>query len=245
MKEYIDPNFEDDKVQPSNIDFRWFAKMMMYALIVLWIISASIYTGIYFIVWWLSLEDEKRFFWELFIDETYEVLDLSFLSRDITLSHNIYISPSPEVNAYATLWWNIIFTRWILESFNNEEEFVFVLWHEAWHIENRDIMNYYTRQLPVYLTLLLMGVNLDTGMITNVFSQSQEMGADRAWLAFIDTYGYNSDCVLWFFEDENILLRYLGNIGSTHPSNRARIRQIREYSVHSDTECTEINISYD
>lgn len=238
MKEYIAPHFEDDSVSPKKIDIPWLTRMLIYILIIMWGIYALFYAWVYLIIWWFSLEDEKRFFGEMLIEESYIPLDIHFLSEDITIEHPIYISPSSELNAYAVLWGNIIFTRWILETFRNEEEFVFVLWHEISHIENRDIMNYYSQHMPIYLTLSLIGFDFDMSLVQNFLSQSQELGADKAWLEFLKKYWYNSDCVIWFFEEEDMFRSYIWNtLASTHPSNRARTEQITDFQAHTEKNC--------
>lgn len=244
MKDFIPPNFEEDKVSPKNIDYNRLLKMLSYLIAFIFCVYLFFYSILYFFIWWFSIEDEKRVFWNMFIEKSYKKLDLNNLSKKIEIDHNVYISDSKEINAYATLWWNIIFTKAIMDSFVNEEEFIFVLWHEITHIENRDIMQYYSKQMPFYTSMLLLWFDFDFNIVANYFSQDTEIKADKWWLKFLKKHWYNSDCVIWFFEKENnIFNKYLNtNINSTHPSDEKRLKQIKKFKSNSDLDCTELNI---
>jgi len=99
--------------------------------------------------------------------------------------------------------------------------------------------------MPIYLTLSLIGFDFDLSLIENYFSQNQELGADKAGLEFLKKYWYNSDCVIWFFEEEDMFRSYIWNtLASTHPSNRARTEQITDFQAHIEKNCRPFNFEW-
>lgn len=246
------PNIPDDEISPLRPDIKWFSWMMG---IIFWFAAFCFlffYWFAYFIIGNLDLEKEKKYFWEFFLDWNYKPLNLSFIDYDIKIPENIdiHILKSDEINAFATLWWNILFTTALLEELDYEEEFLFILWHEIEHIKNRDVLRWISTQIPVYITLMFLwmdvGFSYDTlfNLTSSYLSRQTELKADIWWIEFVKNIDGNTDCILNFFQDkENIFEKYLA-FSSTHPTSKERIKQISMHSLWDNTDfskCRQLN----
>ena len=238
MSEFKMPYIPDDKVSPLRPDLKWMW-ISLSILLALTIFSYIFFTLFsHFIISKLDLENEKKYFWNTFINNETKKLDISNMNYDITIPKyiDVYVTENDEVNAFATIWWNIIFTSWILKEFKYEEEFLFVLWHESEHIKNRDVIKSFSTQIPFYITLsfLWMDLGFDYSKIINLttsyMSRETELKSDRWGIKFVKDNWWNSDCVLNFFVDkDNLFEKYLF-FSSTHPTSKDRIKQIKSYS---------------
>lgn len=239
MTNFQMPNIPDDKVSPLKPDLKWMW-ISVWILIAITVFSYLFFNLFsYFIISKLDLESEKKYLWNSFIDEDTKKIDLKRIWYNIELPKyiDVYVTESKEINAYATIWWNIIFTTEILKEFKYEEEFLFVLWHEIEHIKNRDVIKWFSKQIPFYLTLSFLWMDiwwLDYSTIidltTSYVSRETELKADKWWIQFVKSSWWNSDCIINFFEDKSSLYEKYLYFSSTHPTSKARIKQIKSYS---------------
>lgn len=246
------PNIPDDDVSPFKPDIKWFSWMIGIIIWLTWFCFLFFYWFSYFIIGNLDLAKEKKYFWEYFLKWDYKTFDLSFLNTEIEIPENIdiHIIKSDEVNAFATLWGNILFTTGLLEELTYEEEFLFILWHEIEHIKNRDVLRWISTQIPIYMTLMFLwydiGFSYDTlfNLSSSYLSRKTELKADIWWINFVKNMDKNTDCILNFFQNqENIFENYLA-FSSTHPTSKERIKQISSYSLWDNTDfskCRELN----
>lgn len=244
-------NIPDDDISPFKPDIKWFFWMISIWSWFIIFCFIFFYWFSYFIIGNLSLENEKKYFWDLFLKWDYQILDTSFLDAKIELPKNIdvFIVEDSEINAFATLWGNILFTTSLIKELKYEEEFLFILWHEIAHIKNRDILRWISTQIPIYMTLMFLwydaGLNYDTlfQLSSSYISRKTELNADIWWIEFVKNMEKNTDCILHFFQNkENIFEKYLF-FSSTHPTSEERIKQISGYSSWNNkdfSQCTQL-----
>lgn len=235
IKEHI-----EDNITPSNPDFSWLGKMLMITIPVFIISYFLFYIFAYFVVWAISLEKEKELFSDITSNET--KIDINkFLTNKIENLENIdiYFQDSEEINAYAMIWANIIITKWLLENIKNEEELIFIIWHEMEHIKNRDVLKSLLTDIPFYITLQFIWIQLNEtifSIATAYNSQTTEIEADNWWINLVNKMNLNLGCSLNFFEEESYFQTYLQFI-STHPSNIKRIENIKKQNLNTHKEC--------
>ena len=103
----------------------------------------------------------------------------------------VYVTPSHEVNAYATIGANILTTEGLLETIDTEEELLFILAHERAHIDNRDVLRSFIEIVPIQMTLQSMGIDMggiDIGKIAgNYMSRENEKRADEDAINWMNT----------------------------------------------------------
>lgn len=236
MTELNLPNIPDDDINPSKIDFNRMIKVWLISFLIIFLSYILMYAISVWIIWKMSIENEKKFFWKIFIDDKLEKIDLSKIEKNLVLKNDIEIfkDESDEANAFALVWWNIIFTKELLENIKTKEEFLFILWHEIWHIESRDPIKALSRELPFYIVMWFMGFqeNIDYEKILevtwNFFSRKVELEADNYWVKFLNNLWYDANCATSFLNDKsNIFTKYL-QISSTHPSNNDRVENIKK-----------------
>ncbi len=238
MTDFQMPNIPNDKISPLKPDLKWLwiTLAILLALTIFIYIFFSLFS--YYVISKIDLEKEKKYFWSSFINQDFKKLELEkiWYNGKIPDYIDIYVIKSDEINAFATIWWNIIFTTWILNQFEYQEEFLFVLWHEITHIENRDVIKSFSTQIPFYITMvyLWMDIWFDYSQIINLstsyISRETELKADKWWINFVKKQLWNNHCILNFFQDkENLYEKYLF-FSSTHPTTKARITQIQSYS---------------
>lgn len=238
MSDFIMPNIPDDDVSPLSPDFKWLW-IMIWIIIWVWVFS-------YIFFYWfakifiskMDLEDEKKYFSNFFIESTDNKYDFSNISYKINLPKNIdvYVKDSEEINAFASIWWNIIFTTELLKNIKYEEEFLFILWHELSHIENRDPIKNFATQLPFYVSMSFFwidpSINYDKifKITTNYMSKKIELRSDNDWVNFVKNIWWNPFCATHFFEEkDNIFSKYL-IFDKTHPDNIDRLENIKKLS---------------
>lgn len=230
------PDFPDDDINPSKIDFKRMIKILLIIISIIIFSYILIYLFSILIISNLSIENEKKYFWNLFKDYNIEKIDLSKIEPNLKLENWIetYLNDSKEVNAYALIWWNIVFTKWLFENIKTKEEFLFILWHEIWHIKSRDPIKALSRELPFYIIMSFLGFQENTDydkfleVTSNYFSRKVEIKADNYWIEFLNKLWLDASCALNFFENKtNTFSKYL-QISSTHPSNIDRIENIKK-----------------
>lgn len=240
---------ETDEVSPLKPDLKWWWKMLIFWIVSFWIIYLCFFLFAKIIIWNISIENEKKYFSKIFLDENVEVFNKEKLVNnnipDIE-KYNLYITESEEINAYATLWWNILITRWLIENLTYEEELIFIIWHEIQHIKNRDVLNALLTDIPVKLSLYflwfewLIWFNLSDYAL-NYKSRTTEEKADIWWINLINSMWLNLECSSNFFEEENSIFEKYLEINSTHPSSLKRKENLIKNSTHILKECTILN----
>lgn len=241
------PNFPDDTTQPFRPDLK---RLWISISIIFWVLFISVwffYTLSYFFISNFSLEQEQKYFWEFSLMWEEQKLSLDFLEQEIQIPEHIdiYVVEDDEINAFASLWWKIFFTTGILENFQTNEEFLFVLWHEIDHIVQRDVIKSLTLEMPISLSLLFLWIdtslqkNFFYDLWSSFFSRQIELRADNAGIDFVKNHGKNPECILPFFEEKNNIFDTYLSFHSTHPSNEDRISQIKQ-SKHNfkNKECS-------
>lgn len=248
--EKIELPIEDDNVSPSKPDLWWLFKMLaiVISFVIFWYLIFYIFT--YFIIWNITLEKEKEYFWNFWITSELKIFDFSKLINKIPDIDNykIYVKNSSEVNAYAVIWWNIILTTGLLENLDYEEELIFILWHEIKHIENRDVLKAYLTNIPLLITLNYLWFETNNQIINiseitiKQINKNTELNADNWWIELINKMWLNLDCSSNFFKKENdIFANYLQLI-SSHPTNQKRIKNIKSKNENNEKECTKLNL---
>lgn len=236
------PDIPDDDIIPSRPDFKWGIQMISF-LIWIWCFTYFLFWSFsHFFIAKMSIEDERKYFWNFFIETEDKKFDLSNLSYSVNIPKwiEVYLKETSEVNAFASLWWNIIFTTGLLEKLQYEEEFIFILWHEIDHILSRDPLKWVTTQLPFYITLIFLWVDtsFDYGKIfditTNYISRQIEIRADNGWIKYLKEVWWNPYCILPFFENKDDIFHQYLYFNSTHPTHTDRISNIQSQSIQKD-----------
>ncbi len=243
---------EGDNITPGKPAIKWMISML--SILILFIVSWYLIfiAFAHLVIWNISLEDEKKYFWDFMVsDEQMILFNTDSLQNKLVGLDNldIYLSESEEVNAYAILWWNIVITKWLLENIEYEEELIFILWHEASHVYNRDVLKSMLSNIPFVITLYFLGYEIWIDYIdivdltSNYVSKTTELNADDWWIKLLNDMELNLECSLNFFnKDTDIFSSYLQFI-STHPTNISRIKNIRKNNKFPDKECSELKLN--
>lgn len=240
------PISQDKKVSPSKPDFSWAFKMFLVSACFIIITFLFFYSFSYFVVWNISIQDEKKYFGSLFIEEDMKKFDLNTLKTKVEkfADYDIYIQKSNEINAFATPWANILLTSAFLENIENEEELIFVIAHEIWHIEKRHILKRFSLEMPFYMSLSFLWMHfwdsfIDTNkLLWNLFSRNAEKQADKEAINFVNELWLNLKCAARFFEKlEEERFLHPPEILSTHPSDASRIKKILTENKNSGKNC--------
>lgn len=237
-----------DEATPLKPDLWWALKMLS---ITLWAIA-----GCFVIFWWfsyalisfISLEDEEKYFWNIFVDDNTELLDFSRLEYSLPewKDYEVYIMEEDTENAFAAIWARLFVTRWLLENVATEEELLFIIGHEISHLENRDALRSFLINAPLTLTmsLLWMDVWIPMQQISSLFinqnSREVERTADTWWVALLQELWLNTECAVWFFERNGTENEKYFEMFSTHPVSSERVEFIKNSAWElSGKECTE------
>lgn len=239
---------DEDNINPSHPDIWWLVRM---SVIVIWTLILAVwgsYIFSYTVLAHIDLETEKRYFWGMMIEEDMKPLDLTTIQtpnlNDTFSGYTIYIQPSDEENAFATLGGNIIITSALLEKIENEEELIFILRHEFAHIENRDVIQSIAQSMPIILTLQSLWIDTGNSMtrvssiINNHTSREKESKADDISIIFLENTELNPLCATKFFERHWNGFEKYTTLLSTHPSSEERLQKLRNRSAHKDKKCT-------
>ncbi len=220
---------KNNESTPTNPDLKWGGKMLGIFLLFI-IISYIIFLFFSKIILAnLSLETEKKWFWEITLNNKFDYTEYTDYKIEEFNNYNFNLEDNDKVNAYAFLGWNINITTWFLKNIENQEELVFVMAHEMWHIKNRDILKAYTTDIPLKLTLLTLWIDIwvwDTSFIDmwwKYLNKNTEIQADIAWLDILEKYNINPLCAKIFFERDHNFSDSVMEMMSDHPLNNTRI----------------------
>jgi len=230
----IELPIEKDDIKPTNPDFSWWFKMigiffgvLIFSYIAFWWFSKMILANI-------DLETEKKWFWDLAKWQHFNYQDYIDYKIPEFQNYNFYISNSTEVNAYAFIWWNINITEGLLENIENQEELIFIMAHEVWHINNRDNLKAFTTTIPLQLTFALLWFDIsiwDSSIIdisNNVLSKQTEINADKEALKLFEKYKINPLCTIYFFKRNHNSGDTIMELLSDHPLNLSRIKILEQ-----------------
>lgn len=236
---------ENDKISPWKPDFKWLWKMILVSFSLVLILYVSIIIFSKFIIQNISIEEEKKFFWELTKDENAILFDKSWLWEDLWELNNyeIYISEEKSPNAFATIWANIYITEWLLKEAKTKEEILFILAHEMTHVKNRDVLTWFTKTMPFTALLNYFWIDFwswilsSSTFISTYFTREIERKADFWAIEYINNMKLNWTCVNRFFSsfasDNERFLKFT----TDHPINKDRIDYINENVIYKDKEC--------
>lgn len=239
---------EDDVITPGRPDLSWGLKMFLLGLgfVVVWYIL--FYAFAHLLVGKISLEQEREYFGDVYIQDDAVEFDMSILqSYSWTLGdpYKIYVQSMWESNAFATLGWNIIFSTELLDELVYEEEFLFILGHEKQHIDDRHVLKWLLTHVPFQITLATLWFDVDTTLLTDkagkIFDKQLEWEADEWGIEFMKTIWANLSCVTWFFEREsNSIMDAYFQLDSGHPLMIQRIQKIQQAAqeIWNNTPCT-------
>jgi len=215
---------------PMKPDFKWGIKM-------LWIITLFIAFSYYLLFIFfskvvllnISLETEKKWFWEITKNQKFNYNEYIDYNIKEFKNFNFRLDESKEVNAYALIWGNININKGLLENIVNQEELVFIMSHEMWHIINRDSLKVFSTEFPMRLMFYFLWFDswiwelniLD--IWTKGFLKNNELEADKQAISILDKYNINPLCVKAFFNNNHNLWDSMMEMFSNHPLNSSRI----------------------
>lgn len=198
----------------------------------------SLYLLFYLFGWYLtffvSIEDENRYFSGLYIWLKEDKKATNKLISQIWQSkYNIKVIDSEEINAFSALWWNIFLTNSLYSWLNTIEWLDFVIGHEIKHIENRDVFKSLVSQIPVKFWLLLIWVDWTMlnmwDVFTVLYSKNQEILADYGWVDYVYEKHWHVGCIQEVFD--LLPSNYLNELISDHPVTESRISKINSYII--------------
>lgn len=232
-------NLPTNKIQeniPSRPDYKWALKMFSILVWFIFITIISVFSFAYFVIGNISLEKEKQIFGDIILKfDNLKKFDKSLLNGIDNIEHDLYVKNSNQVNAFATLWGNIVFTDKLLEEIKYKEELLFIIWHEKHHIENRDplkmvLINYPLKSILSYFwNESWLNISEFQNVISTYFSKQIEIKADNKWIEFVKKHWLNPWCIIHFFENkEDSALRKYMEFVSSHPTTDSRIENIKQ-----------------
>jgi len=243
----IELPIEVNEPSPTNIDWKRL-KVMFISLATMFVF---IFWGIYIfsklVVANISIEQEK----EWFSEEDCNKFDINkYIDYKIPEfeNYNICLVDSPEVNAYAWLGWNIYVTQWLLENIKSQEELVFILWHEIWHIVHRDVLEKVVNKMSFaiwfYVLSNFLWMNVDNlsnlaDFESNLYSKTKELTADNYAIKLAKKYKVNLNCVIDFFKNDDKIYDTLVLL-SDHPLNQTRIKLIKQNITNNKKSCKKL-----
>ncbi len=199
----------------------------------------------------IDLKTEKKWFWDLAKGKYFNYKKFIDYKIPEFQNYNFYILNSSEINAYAFIWWNINITKELLENIENQEELIFIMAHEAWHIKNRDNLKAFTTTIPLQLTLAILWFDISIGdssiinISSNILNKETEIEADKEALKIFKKYKINPLCTINFFKRYHDSGNTIMELLSDHPLNLSRIKLLEEKAKEmwfKDTKnCKKIN----
>ena len=172
---------------------------------------------------------------EKFVEELYRPY-----IPDESIKLNVTISPSPNINAFASLGGQIILTNGLLKQSATENELAFVICHEIGHHFNRDVIQGVGANLILAIAGTALGLdgvlsNISQSLSVNSFSRQEETRADEFALDCLHKkFGHVAGSDHFFrrlqsesFTPEDILVF---EVLSTHPFHEGRIEHLMEYA---------------
>ena len=235
MSKKIDLPIYVNESEPSKPDYKWFFNMVGILIWFFLVSSFVFYLFAYFVIWNISLKKEKEIFWDLIVkNENIKKINKNYLSSKLkNFKYDLHIMDTNKVNAFATLWGNIVLTKWLLEKIQYQEELLFVIWHEKNHLQNRDPLRVFLTIAPLKLTLYYIGQEswIDITKIWDIlwtyFTKKIEMRADNWGIKFVREKTKSPWCMLKFFEQENSPIKEYMRKVSSHPTIESRTNNIK------------------
>ena len=226
----IELPIDKNESSPTNPDLKWGIKMLW---IFVWFLTISYIVFLLFskvILTNLSLETEKKWFWNFTEGREFNYTEYTDYKIEEFKKYNFLVDDSDEVNAYALIGWNINITFWFLDDIEYQEELIFVMAHEMWHIKNRDVLKALSTEIPLKLTLLSLWIDIwvwDSSLIDiwwKYLSKNTEIEADKIWLTILEKYKINPLCAKEFFKRDHNFSDTVMEMMSDHPLNSSRIK---------------------
>jgi predicted Zn-dependent protease len=132
-----------------------------------------------------------------------------------------------------------------MDNFSNQEEFLYILWHEITHVQERHIIRSiaFSSPLKLMMSYIWLGswVNFDEMLKVGdlYLSRKDELSADIWGVKFVEKHWWNPKCASVFFsEEETESWSTFGRYLSTHPEHEERKNFIEKYD--NKKPCTEI-----
>ena len=233
----------DSSLVVRYIWFFLFLILLLYAIF--WFFS-------FIIIQFVSIEDEKKFFWFDGVEYLWEEIilpeDLKERYKDIPYTLSL-IDMGEEANAFAALGGNIYLTKAFLEQVDYYEELDFVIGHEIAHVEHRDVLRNIISSVPLIVLLSIFwweyGWTFFNAVVSNTHSKMHETRADYYALDFVHTRNNHVGCTLDFFEKWNTIEGNLMEVFSTHPVTELRIQRAKKYietQGYIEKACTAYNL---
>ena len=230
----IELPIDKNESSPTNPDFSWGFKMLaifvwflVFSYLIFFIFSNVVLKN-------LSLETEKEWFWDFSEWEKFNYTDYSDYKIEEFNNYNFLLDESDEVNAYAFIGWNITINKGFLYNIEHQEELVFVMAHEMWHIKNRDVLKAFTTEIPLQLTLMSLWIDIwiwDSSLTSiwwKYLNKNTELEADKIWLEILKKYKINPLCAKAFFTREHNSADTVMELLSDHPLNISRIKLLED-----------------
>lgn len=217
--------------------FKWITIFiwLFISLFILFIFLAHI------LVNFISLEQEKKILWwfpknefNVLKEETQKLR--TFLWKDF--KYEIFVVNMEEENAFALPWWIIVLTNSLLKNIKYENSLIFILWHEIWHIENRDVFKMIVSEMPlkIIIWILWFSADIDLSFLLSwtsaFYTKTVENKADIVGVEYLNNKKWNTNCLLYFFEKNNWVIDNITTFLSDHPMSSWRINYIKEYVKH-------------
>lgn len=234
----------------SESDSSLFFRYVWFFLFIAWSIYILFFMFSFFVIQFISIEDEAQFIWEKnLVFNTDDNLTKRIRKIYPDFPYKLWVTDMwEEENAFASLWWNIYVTKSLLENAQSKNEIDFILGHEIAHIENRDVLRRIISSLPTYLFLSLLWNNswitVFDMIVGNPHSKTQESNADEIGLEYIMKTHWHVGCILRFFEKNNSLSDNVITFFSGHPMTDTRIKKIQDLikqKWYPDGECIDLN----
>lgn len=186
----------------------------------------------------ISIEDEKKILW-WFSNLWFEINEekTKQLNKYVweSFEYNLIVIKLDEENAYTLPWWTIAVTEKLLENIKYENSLLFIIWHEIWHIKNRDVFKKIVSEFPIKIILFTLWIwsDLDLSFLlswtSSIYSKSVESKADIIWVDYLFEQKWNVDCLMYFFEKDKSFGKNISTFLSDHPMNSSRIQNVWEY----------------
>ncbi len=233
MKIVVKEISENYNISREPLIKSWIKLISMFLLIII-----TLYVFL-IIIWnilvnYISIETEKKWFWDSFLSEFKINNDLTKQLRGILWSdfkYDIYVANLWEENAYTLPWAKIIISESLYNNIEHKNSLLFIVWHEVAHLENRDVLKKIFSDFPIKILLIVLWINDDIGYsvngITNIYSKNIEYSADKKAIDFVYNYSLDVWCSLDFFENNNSLLDNVSSFASSHPITKSRIDKIK------------------
>jgi len=228
----LETNHNISQESDLHIFFKWI-------WIVAWLVVGLF---IFFIFLWnilvnyFSIEDEKKYFPDVIsefnIDENKTKKLKNLLWNNF--KYEIAVARDDIENAYALPGWTIIITDSLLNEIKYENSLLLIIWHEVWHIENRDVFKAFVTNMPIAILLSILWIGWDFDLTfllsgtSDIYSKTVESDADKKGLDFLYNIKGEVWCSLYFFEKRSWLWENIWSLLSGHPMTSGRINNIKK-----------------